>query len=189
MINIFLFSVPLFLPPLMVHFFLPFFTCLCLCRFCFPFFFFAFFSLTHPASCCSCRGRGQLWRGLPQSKDSDRGAIRALHLDPYSGEAVMLHPPDHPFLTNTVPHHPSTLTAKPASPACLSSSKVSAWAIAENDTERQMHTKTNTETNTGSDTARQRTIPKKETLRQMWTQWCVIRLKETGRKDLITIPL
>lgn len=84
-----------------------------------PFLVFFSPSLTHPLSCCSCRGRGQLWRGLSQSKDSDRGAIRALHLDPHSGEAVMLHPPNHPFLTTTNLHHPSpSQPSQPRLPAC-----------------------------------------------------------------------
>lgn len=76
-------------------------------------------SLTHPVSYCSCRGRGQLWRSLSQSKDSDRGAIRALHLDPHSGEAVMLHPPNHPSLTATNRHHPSpSQPSQPRLPVC-----------------------------------------------------------------------
>lgn len=98
-----------------------------------PFFLFFPFPLFLLVSRCSCRGGGQLWRGLSQSKDSDRGAIRALHLDPHPGEAVIalfLH--DHP--TPTPPSTPST--AKSASPACLSSSEVIALAITENDTER-----------------------------------------------------
>lgn len=76
------------------------------------------FPHTHTVSRCSCRGRGQLWRGLSQSKDSDWGAIRALHLDTHSGEAVMLHPLNCPP-PSSHSHHTHT-AVHPHSRASLS---------------------------------------------------------------------
>lgn len=120
-------------------------------------------------SCCSCRGRGQLWRGISQSKDSGWGTVGALHLDPNSGKAVMLPPPKRRSLTATDPTPPFTFTAKPASPVCL--------YVCPTATSELWQSLQNKEADTGSNSARQRQIPKKETA-QMWTQW----------KDLISIP-
>lgn len=89
--------------------------------------------LSLPLLSCSCGGRGQLRGGLPQSKKSDRGAIGALHLDPHSGEAVMLHPQDPTTFTSTAPHRHSL--TKLASPACLSSSNARPGAVTETATE------------------------------------------------------
>lgn len=66
----------------------------------------------------SCRGRGKLWGGLPQSKESDRRAIGALYLDPYSGEAVMLQPQDPTTFTSTAPYRHSLSQSRPRPPAC-----------------------------------------------------------------------
>lgn len=104
---------------------------------------------------CSCRGGGQLRRGLSQSKDSDRGAIRALHLDPHPGEAVIAlfftttpHPHRHPH-----PPQPS----QPRLPVCPPAKSL-LWQSLRTTPRDEMRT----ETNIGSDTAWQRTIPKSD---------------------------
>lgn len=136
---------------------------------------------THAVSCCSCRGRGQLWRGLSQSKDSDWGAIRALHLDPHPGEAVMLRSPRHPSLTATDRYHPSpSQPSQPRLPACLS--------VLQRSRCFGNHCKWHRETNvnTGSETTRQNGYQNK---RHIWAQRCVIELKNMERKGWISIPL
>lgn len=84
----------------------------------------------------SCRGRRKLRGGLPQGKESDRRAIGALHLDPHTGEAVMLRPQDPTTFTSTAPYRHSLSPSRPRPPARRSAGKARSGPSARK-TERQ----------------------------------------------------